>query len=326
MARHLHCVIVDAGPATYMKPVLARWIAEPPGFEWSLRLGEKARAALAGLRGLAAHLGPDIDRGNGGDDGTDIASGADALLISAGGWPAENAHVSAAQRAGRPVLQFLDTCYNYARRLCRDGLWTLPDRLFMVTRASVAEAAAEGVPEALCTVVGHPSWEEVRVLPPAEGADVLFVGAPVTRHYGRRLGYTEDDAWNMLCDALARNAGWHGRVCYAAHPEQDAMPPDVTRIDYSVAALARFDTVAGMFSAPLVDAFLAGRRCLSLQPGATDTDMFFLSRQGFLPRFTDGDALAGSLSVSPPDPAAFAREMRGSFARLQRAVTGALAA
>jgi hypothetical protein len=323
MEGHLICVVIDAGPAAYLKPVLEEWLVTPPEFSWSIRLGEKAAEVLGDLPGLKAHRGANLER----DEKASVADG-DALLVSAGGWPVEKTQIMCSRERCIPTVQFVDACYNYARRLLSGDVWTLPDRLLLVTEQSVAEAVAEGVPESICTVVGHPSWGNQTTLPPSDCDDILFVGAPVRRDYGDTLGYTEVEAWEMLTDVLHRDTDFDGALYYAKHPEQsiDSLPSNANLVDYDAGNLEAYDTITGMFSAPLVDAYLAGRRSLSLQPDATDIDMFFLSRQGFLPRITRREALASALATPPPDSASFSRELRGSSNRLNQVLNGVLAA
>src|SRR3546814_10949105 len=88
-------------------------------------------------------------------------------------------------------------------------------------------------------------------------------------------------------------------MLYAPHPEQH--PSDhvtgaaVTRYDRSL--LDDIETLVGMFSAPLVDAYLAGRRVVSLQPGAHAVDLCTLNRHGRSRRARDMDELAAALEI-----------------------------
>ena len=314
-------MVVDAGSAAYLKPVVLGWLETPPPFDWSIRFGEMAAPTFAAIAGLEAHRGADVAREDSAED-----TNADALLVSANGWPVEHAYVRMGRRKGIPAIQFVDSCYNYRRRFCADGNWILPDAILLVTERSIEEAVAEGVPKNICRAVGHPSWDAAPSLPPSEVGGILFVGAPVERDYGAVLGYTETDAWRMLKNVVAE--GFERELCYAPHPEQamETVPRDSEIVHYDPGALDRFDTLVGMFSAPLVDAYLAGRRSVSLQPGATETDMFFLSRQGYLPRVTDRDGLTAALAAAPIDSSVFASELRDSAARLNRVVCEALAA
>ncbi|MBH61769.1 MAG: hypothetical protein CL569_04845 [Alphaproteobacteria bacterium] len=323
MAKRLSCLIVDAGPANYMKPVFARWLAEPPPFEWSLLLGEKASAVLGDLAGLSDYVVKIVAR-----DGPLGPICADAILSSAGGWPIERAIVHAARDAEVPSAQFLDNCYNYARRFTYDDVRSLPDNVYFVTEESIREALAEDIPVALAIVIGHPSWEQRSLEGPPKCHDVLFIGAPVERDYGRSLGYTERDAWELLVDTLKSMEAWQGRLFYAPHPEQtpDSIPEDADILKFDHRMLAKIETVAGMFSAPLVDAYLAGRKCLSLQPDSTGRDMFFLSRQGFLPRIRDQRQLTAALNAPPTDPGGLGDKLKGSRERLNNHLQEMLAA
>lgn len=312
---------MDAGPAAFLKPVVEGWLESPPPFDWSIRLGEKASPVFSNMSGLKPHRGADVARAE-----AITARIGDALLVSAGGWPVEKAHVQAGQKKGIPAIQYVDSCYNYANRLCAEGDWTLPDMLLLITERSIAEAQAEGVPAGICRAVGHPHWGSVTRLPAPETGDVLFIGAPVERDYGHSLGYTESDSWRMLVDVLSN--GFDGVLHYAPHPEQASasLPADADIVPYDTAALSRYGTFVGMFSAPLVDAFLAGRRSISLQPDATATDMFFLTRQGFMPRVTDRDELVGALAAPPSKRSSFAGVVHGSTERLNAVLREALTA
>ena len=323
MPGQLDCVVVDAGPAAYLKPIVEDWLRNPPPFDWSIRLGGRAVNVFDAVAGLDGHRGADLAQTDSAPDQV-----GDAMLVSAGGWPVEKAHVRAGRAKGIPAIQFVDNCYNYARRLCSGGDWTLPDLLLLVTKRSIAEAGAEGIPAEICRAVGHPLWGELSLLPVAETRDILFVGAPVVRDYGMSLGYAERDVWRLLKSVLDEKTAFEGELHYAAHPEEspDSLPRDTELVRYDPTVLSRYDTVVGMFSAPLVDAYLAGRRSISLQPNATDTDMFFLTRQGYLSRVTDRAGLANALATPPPDPVAFAGELRDSAAQLNDVVCEALAA
>ncbi len=118
MLAQLDCVIVDSGPAAYLKPVVTDWLRDPPPFEWSIRLGEKAARLFGETEDLDGHRGADVSR----EDSAPDWNG-DAVLVSAGGWPVERALVRAGRTRGMPTIQFVDSCYNYRHKRCCRHIW-----------------------------------------------------------------------------------------------------------------------------------------------------------------------------------------------------------
>lgn len=308
-------MLVEAGAAAYLAPVLSAWIDAPPVPDWHIAATPVAAARLTDLPD-ARLLTRTLERD---DDGAPDLNGVRVLIASAGNWPAERAACRAAKAAGVAVLQFVDTWYGYARRL--DGLF--PDRLAVIDANARAEAEAEGVPETILVETGHPGLARIGRLPPTTSRKTLFLGAPVRRDYGTSLGYTEDDAWALAATVAAERPDLISDLRYAMHPQQTAPAgvPDAALTDYRSERLAEdFGQVIGMFSTPLIDAFLAGRRSISLQPNATETDMFALSRFGSMPRATDKETLIAALDGPLPSGDGLRSALSDSIVKFDRAV------
>jgi hypothetical protein len=314
------CVAEQWASAAYLTALARHWQATPPAFDWRLA----ASAPLLGTIGDEVELAARVVTIEP-HDRLDIHGWRPTVLLaSAGGVPREFAFVAAARRAGIAALQFVDTWYNYHRRFVHEGGLMLPDRIFVIDDKAVEEARAEGIPEPIVTTVGHPVWETVERLPPTKSRNVVFVDAPVMRDYGRRLGYTEDDSWRMLCAAKQERPDLFGQVRFAPHPDhaRPDLPSDVEVVRYHGDLLRTVGTIVGMFSAPLVDAYLAGRRSISLQPSASDIDMCPLTRHGRLVRRRTADELVAALDEAPADPS----ELRSALAGSARRVTAAIEA
>ena len=309
--------------AAYVRALAGGWTDQPPGFEWRLVPSDQVPAAAMGSP-LAA---------NGGDLGSRIADefdkpGQKVLLVSASGAKAEFDVVDAARMRGIPVLQYIDTWYNYRRRVQAGNRLVLGDRILVIDDRAIAEAVYEGVPARLLVAVGQPVWQRVHRLPPAPTRSLLFVGAPVEREYGTTLGYTERECWAMLKSALDASPGAVDDVYYAPHPDDaKALTIDgVCVVRYGLELLSQVATVVGMFAAPLVDAYLSGRRAVSLQPNATGYDMCPLSRHGRIARTTTIGALIEALKSVPPEPSPLAQSLAGSQQRITAVIEKALAA
>ncbi|MEQ8603695.1 MAG: hypothetical protein RIB45_10275 [Marivibrio sp.] len=315
---------VEAGAAAFLKPVLAAWETASPGFDWEVGLTDRSAASLSGALRRGRAVGSVLDR-------LDAAAGAafierarpSALLISAGGWPLEHAAVRAARSLGVTVLQFVDTWYGYRRRLVDDAGLNAPDRLLLIDGFAAREAREEGLGELATELVGHPHWGKVARLPPTERRRTLFVGAPVVRDYGASLGYTEGSCFDLLRAAQEARPDLIAHIEYAPHPEQneDDLPEGVRISRYDPRRLGEdVDQLVGMFSSPLIDAYLSGRRSVSLQPDAVGPDLYPLSRRGLAPRAGTLQDLIAALSLPPPDPTALRWDLQGSVERFANAV------
>lgn len=317
-------VLVESGAAAYFGPVGLRWLAEPAGFDWRIATTDMAAERLPLEVRESGRIVGRIDR-------TNPEAGAEALdrfrpsalLASAAGWPAEIGGVRAAARNGIRTVQFVDTWSNYRRRFTDPNadvpVW--PERVLVIDERAVAEAATDGIPNQRLRPVGHPVWEDVEALTPSDRRRTLFIGAPVARDYGRDLGYDETDCWNLLCLARQQEPGLFETLSYAPHPEQASIDLDTETCRYDLGMLkTEVDQVLGIFSAPLTDAFLAGRRSVSLQPGAVGRDMWPLSRFGLAPRATSVDELLAALKLPPADPSPLRHGLCDSKMRFTEAV------
>jgi hypothetical protein len=313
----LLCIAEQWASAAYLAALARHWRAHPPAFDWRLATSAPLSGTLNDDPALASRL-VDVDPAGLAAHGWQPS----ALLVSAGGLAREFAFVAAARARDLPVVQYVDTWYGYGRRFTEDGRLTLPDRIFVIDDKATEEAAAEGLPAERMSAVGHSLWETIERLPPTSSRDVLFLDAPVARDYGRTLGYTEKDAWAMFCAARRARPDLVGQIYFAPHPDyaRDDLPADVTSGRYSAELLKSVGSVVGMFSAPLVDAYLAGRRSISVQPNANDIDMCPLSRHGRIARCRTVEQLTIALAEPPADPRALAAALAGSAARATAAL------
>jgi hypothetical protein len=239
--------------------------------------------------------------------------------MAAAGWPAELRLLRAARARRLRTAQYVETWYGYRRRLAPTLEWPEPDLLLLPDEAAVAEARAEGVSSRHVRVVGNPVWEDIRPDAPVEDR-WLFVDAPVRRDYESILGYDEADAWRLVA-AAHRSRAVAAPILFAPHPSDPGkpVPPGAEPAHFSPGLLARVATVFGMFSAPLVDAYLRGRRVVSVQPGAK-VDLFPLSRRGLVPRVRDAPELAAALDAPATGvDMAFRASLDGSLSRLRLA-------
>ncbi len=252
-------------------------------------------------------------------EGFDAPSSNISVVVTSTSYkPAERAALEWAAERGVPTVQLIDSWYDYRRRIeMTNGPGAMPDEIWVFDDVAKADAVSEGLPGDRIRAVGHPAWETVAALPHAAATEVLLIDQPVSSDMGARLGYTEKD----FLDLVRRGLGKNYRATLALHPRRSvADPSDGFRLSRDPRqAVKSSGAVIGMFSSFLIEAFLAGRRVVSVQPNATREDFCILSRLGLIPRVTETAALAPALASATPGPRGFDRRFAGSRARILEA-------
>ena len=247
----------------------------------------------------------------------------DLVIVSCGGYEIEARYINAAKAAGIPSVACIDTWYGYRRRFTFREQAAYPDRILVIDDKMIEEAVTEGLPADIMELAGQPSWEAIKIQSPITTRDVLFLDAPVQRDYGNDLGYSEKDCWVTMMTAQAREPDLFGTIFVSPHPDGQSWhnKDEATMVPYNPSILERMGTVIGMFSAPLVHAYLAKRRVISLQPGAATTDMCPLSRHHRIRRALSVEDLIQQMTLPPTDPHDLANSLVESSARVTAAIT-----
>jgi len=297
-ASGLLCVALDPGSGQWLWRLARDFQVRPPGFSWRLALGprstdvfgaEFAENCLTRTLGDTATLTetvPLLEAAN---------WRAGGILLAAAGWQVELALLKAARDRHLRTGQYVETWYGYRRRLAPAPDWPVPDHLLLPDAAAVDEATGQGLAAAHIHIVGNPVWEGIVADQGGDDTQWLFIDAPVRRDYGDSLGYDEDDAWRLVA-AEHRRRGLAKPILFAPHPTNaaKAIPQGAIAVGYDISLLDRAGTVLGMFSAPLIDAYLRGRRVISVQPNLL-RDLNPLSRRKLIPLATNHDTLGSAL-------------------------------
>lgn len=309
-------VLIELAAQQYWQAVTDYWHDHHPEIDWRVRPSENqfsvfnAQERVFLKKNVASSL---IDEDNWKPD---------LVVVSGGGYAFEAEHLRVAKSSCIPTLGFIDTWYGYRHRFTFDGTVLMPDRLLTIDERMIDEATQEGLPADIMIPVGQPSWENISTLAPSKTKTVLFLDAPVARDYGQKLGYTEIDVWKTVLTAKQRHPMLFEPLLVAPHPSgkgwHDAAITKI--INYDPKSLQAIDSVIGMFSAPMVHAFLAGRRVISLQPNATGIDMCPLSRHGYIQRASSATDLHNRMS----DPLPNSKVLRKTVANSARNITNFL--
>ena len=318
------CVFIafQPGAASYLQPIWLRWLSRTAP-EWHLTCDSST------LRFIRQRAAPVAQRAEVvPDTWPELSSRLDAwephlIIMSATASSFENLVVEYARNKGTMVFQIIDTWYNYRERFALKSTPCWPDRILVIDEIARDEAIAAGLPADLLTPVGHPPWELARSLTPRDPSQVLFADQQIEHHHGRRLGYTEDEAWAVVRNTAVRRPDLISQLFYCPHPSRRSEFADWPRQAEVVIdgekALNFAGTVTGMFSSLLVEALLKGRQVISVQPGTVGTDMCSLVRHGMIDRVETVDQLVAALERPRKlDGAALSRRLQGSCDVLER--------
>lgn len=214
---------------------------------------------------------------------------------------------------GVPSLAFLDQWQNYSLRFSGTGsherLAYLPDWINCLNETGRSEMIEEGFDPGRLLPFGHPYLASLRhdlagldpgilkrklnIFP--DQKVLLFVSEAIRENYGAQRGY---DQYQVLDYFLTMLAGQNERpkILVKLHPKdrRDSFRElakkferlsieFVTNEMSSLECLAISDLVFGMSSIMLIEAYILGKKVVSLQPGLCVNDPLVLSRHGLIP-------------------------------------------
>jgi hypothetical protein len=196
----------------------------------------------------------------------------------------------AARALGIPSVALLDHWIGYAERFTLSRPFdAMPDIIAVMDDYARDRLVAVGADAARIVVSGQPALDRFVTTPfppraPSGERVVLFASEPLEEDVGGARGYVESDALAILLDALGDIPA---RPVIRPHPRES---PDrlqrvlerherAARIEAggsAMDAIANADVVVGMTSVLLLEAALAGRHVLSIQPAGREpwTDHF----------------------------------------------------
>jgi hypothetical protein len=308
-------VVAEAGAADFIAPLLGEWLnGQAPRFEWHVVAAPVAAKRLSATVPAAASkttVAPDANA-----DISPLLEGARALVASAGRSRMIETHaLRSAKRRLLPSLQFVDAWNSMPYRFERGGKFEIADRVLMIDDTAIENAVALGLSRERFVAVGHPGFERAPLLPETDDNAVLVLGSPLREIMGDTLGYDQDDCLEIVAAAATKRPDLLPKLLYAAHPGETKMPGGIERIETS-AGLLRCATVIGSFAAPMVSAYLGGRRVVSVQPSLPLGNLFEPSRRGLVRRVSDADGLIAALEEKTDLSGVFRDLFRASTARV----------
>ncbi len=304
----------DAGGCNAVYPVVRKLCSQ--GYSTrlyaSLYAGDILRQKKADFSEITAgdfnRVGNVLDR-----EGADLV-----LLGTSMGFSLEDVFVTESRKRDIPTVAVFDSWVNYSVRFYSDAdkrdLYFLPDYVCVSDDFVKRKMKKEGIPTRKIAVTGNPYFDgllkETQSYIPRAKKDLLakwgcrpdsfivsFFSQGVDRLFGDSasnpdfLGFTQFDALKLLITGLEKFCeNKNVTLVIRPHPKEGEpiyrnfekkkgnMRIVVDKDGEARKVLAVSDIVSGMFSIMLVEAYLVGKKILSVQPCLCREDPFILSR------------------------------------------------
>jgi hypothetical protein len=213
-----------------------------------------------------------------------------------------------------PTISLLDYWANYKERFrALDGSYIFPDFLIVMDDLAFQEAVADGVPQEIIRILGHPgldAWTEMdaTISGQAEQSnDILFLSQPLSTLYGDALGFTEFDVMEDLL-AMTRRLNRY-KIHVRFHPKDS----ELFRTQYGqfeinedfTTSIREHEYVIGMSTIALLHAALAGKSVISYQPNLQNIDDCITNKLGLSVSIGSFDELLSYFMHFPKESTCF---------------------
>ena len=324
-------VVVEAGAAAYIAPYI-RLLEGSKSRKYHVLATEVAARKLNSLHVTCHTI---IQRDTKECELREVLNGQEfeVFLLSATGSQVERAALRIGKSRGARTVCFIDAYTPFRPRFTHNGELSFSDEILVIDDEMSVEAMQIGVSKDSVKIVGQPAWENLPSLPKVASKNILFVDQPIERYYGKALGYDESKAWKLVCDCCFANPTLVDRIGYAVHPESSInfyereLNSSNARLSITLESdiynsISEYGIVLGMFSSFLVEAFLQGRKVISVQPHYQRDDLCVLSKRGLINKVSTARELSKCLAQhSNRSPnLRFQRSFIGSSKRLQKAL------
>lgn len=224
-----------------------------------------------------------------------------------------------AKQRGIPSLAFLDQWQNYTVRFSgnqdHERLAYLPDWINCLNEIGREEMIREGFDETRLISFGQPYLSSLKqdlstldvarlkagLHIPAEDKVVLFVSEAIREYCGDMRGYNQHQVLDYFLSSFA-DVAERPKILVKLHPKDnrasfqglaekfETLSPQFIGNELSpIECLAVSDFIFGMSSIMLIEAYVLGKRVVSLQPGLCVEDPMVLSRHNLIPVVRDDE-------------------------------------
>jgi len=334
-------VVDQIAGAEYIAPLLRKWLSNGQ-HDWVVLATNKSSTCLNSngipYELLASCTDTDVE------GWLDRVSPDRALLSTSMPNDLEHLFVRALQSRNIPCAQLIDNWINLRGRFefkeptGSIGL-LVPDCVLTLDEYAKKILVEGGLPEKRIEVIGQPHWEDcwrkglANPVTPAEPKLGLMISQPISRFYGKDLGYDEKDFVRCCIESWESIGLDSSRLHLLVHPAEDPNAyaglldktgRKIATLQGAEVRLARYSLIMGMSSSMLTQSLLEGIPTVSVQPGAIGADRCIASERGLIPRFVTSPSLARYMHEVWPSAASTSntiehveRVVDGSLARLE---------
>ena len=156
----------------------------------------------------------------------------------------------------------------------------------------------DGIPQNLIKIIGQPYLESISKKIPPLGQNLLIVGQPIKKYFGKKLGYDEVDFKKICLKAIKKKNEY---ILYTKHPEEidrniQLNYKFISRKGKGFNDVANSHTVLAVFSMQMIIGYLLCRKVASVQPKVLKFDPSPLSRWGLVPMLNNIDEIKKFIS------------------------------
>lgn len=231
---------------------------------------------------------------------------------------------------GIPTIAFLDQWQNYAVRFsgpsAAERLSYLPDYINCINDIGEREMIEEGFDPHSLIKLGQPYLSSLindaklidvdeiknKLAITPDHRVVMFVSEAIREHYGHIRGYDQYDALRLFLELMLK-ATQQTELLIKLHPKDTQVEYERILSEYPtlhsrvvknelspLESILISDEVFGMTSIMLVEAYLLGKKTVSLQPGLVGKDSCVLTRYRIIPAIVSrniNDPMQPALSI-----------------------------
>lgn len=281
--------------AQYIHPILEKWAAKK-AFEWNLvatgasrKYWNEVKIEFKEIRNCSTNKVADY---------IDLVKPKLIVTSASGNIKLEHLFIIEAKKKSIPTASFIDIWTNYLSRFKYKKELVFPDHILAIDNRCKKEMIKDGVPQNLIKIIGQPYLESISKKIPSLGQNLLLVGQPIRKYFGKKLGYDEIDFKKICLKAIKKKDKY---ILNTRHPEE--IDREI-KINYKFTSrkgrgssdVAISHTVLAIFSMQMIIGYLWGRKVASIQPKVLKFDPSPLSRWGLVPILKNVDEIEKFIS------------------------------
>lgn len=317
-------VISEVGSANYCLPLWNRWSKASNEFDWKILTNERVIKTTK-LNKFSKKLIKNYNPKESFEFNINKLNWSPEIIFSsAANKNIEFESMLYSSKKKIKGIQFFDTWYSYHGRIAKKKKNMLATKICVIDQDSLLEAIQEGVKKEKIHIIGQPALENIKPIPKNAANNIMFVNQPISKYpHLKFLNYNEKDVWNILFDSIKKIRDNYKFFYFAKHPDDENVILDqkivdelkIKVIENGQQKLKSSNTILGMFSTIMVDAFFQRKNVVGIQPSKRKRNCCFLSRKKYIPLVSNSQELINVLTND---------NKNSDFLKVQQTLSGSL--